>query len=225
MEILKIENLSKCYGKNDNKIQVLHNMSFSIKRGEFVSIVGASGSGKSTLLHIIGGIDKADSGTVIVDGQSIQGLSDKELAEYRRNSASLVFQFYNLIPILTVKENISLPTILDGKEVNDKKLTEIINILGLKGKEENLPNQLSGGEQQRASIGRALFNNAKILLADEPTGNLDSHNSEEVIKLLKEYNAKYGQTIIIVTHNIDIAKQTDRIITIQDGRIIKDEVQ
>ena len=200
-------------------------MSFSIKRGEFVSIVGASGSGKSTLLHIIGGIDKADSGTVIVDGQSIQGLSDKELAEYRRNSASLVFQFYNLIPILTVKENISLPTILDGKEVNDKKLTEIINILGLKGKEENLPNQLSGGEQQRASIGRALFNNAKILLADEPTGNLDSHNSEEVIKLLKEYNAKYGQTIIIVTHNIDIAKQTDRIITIQDGRIIKDEVQ
>ncbi|MCI9365767.1 MAG: ABC transporter ATP-binding protein [Clostridia bacterium] len=225
MEILKIENLSKCYGKNDNKIQVLYNMSFSIKRGEFVSIVGASGSGKSTLLHIIGGIDKADSGTVIVDGQSIQGLSDKELAKYRRNSASLVFQFYNLIPILTVKENISLPTILDGKEVNDKKLTEIINILGLKGKEENLPNQLSGGEQQRASIGRALFNNAKILLADEPTGNLDSHNSEEVIKLLKEYNAKYGQTIIIVTHNIDIAKQTDRIITIQDGRIIKDEVQ
>lgn len=223
--MLKVENLSKYYGEDENKVIALNNVSFSIKKGEFVSIIGASGSGKSTLLHILGGIDKASSGNVIVDNKNINKLSDTELAVYRRKVASLIFQFYNLIPILNVKENISLPLLLDNQKIDYFKLEEMINILGLKEKEEKLPNQLSGGEQQRVSIGRALMSESKILLADEPTGNLDSKNSQEIIKLLKDYNKKYNQTIILVTHNIEIAKQTDRIITIQDGKIIEDEVQ
>ena len=225
MKILKVENLSKIYGENEAKVIALDNISFSVNEGEFVAIIGPSGSGKSTLLHILGGIDKASTGRVIIDNQDISKLSDEELAKYRRRTVSLIFQFYNLIPILNVKENLSLPNMLDNKKTDNTKLNELINILGLNGKEEKLPNQLSGGEQQRVSIGRSLMSNAKILLADEPTGNLDSKNSSEIVKLLKQYNEKYNQTIIIVTHNLEIAKQTDRIITIQDGKIVKDEAQ
>ena len=225
MKILKVENLCKYYGENETKVIALDDISFSVEEGEFISIIGASGSGKSTLLHILGGIDKASTGRVIIDNQDISKLSDEELAKYRRRTVSLIFQFYNLIPILNVKENLSLPNMLDNKKTDNTKLNELINILGLNGKEEKLPNQLSGGEQQRVSIGRSLMSNAKILLADEPTGNLDSKNSSEIVKLLKQYNEKYNQTIIIVTHNLEIAKQTDRIITIQDGKIVKDEAQ
>lgn len=225
MEILKVENLSKIYGENDNITKALDDVSFSAQEGEFIAIIGASGSGKSTLLHIIGGIDKPSSGKIIVNGQDISNLSDEELAVYRRRIASLVFQFYNLIPILNVKENISLPIRLDNKKVDDEKLEELIKILGLTDKQNKLPNQLSGGEQQRVAIGRALMCETKIILADEPTGNLDSKNSIEIVKLLKEYNEKYNQTIILVTHDIDVAKQADRIITLQDGKIVRDEVQ
>lgn len=225
MEILKVENLSKIYGENDNITKALDDVSFSAQEGEFIAIIGASGSGKSTLLHIIGGIDKSSSGKIIVNGQDISNLSDEELAVYRRRIASLVFQFYNLIPILNVKENISLPIRLDNKKVDDEKLEELIKILGLTDKQNKLPNQLSGGEQQRVAIGRALMCETKIILADEPTGNLDSKNSIEIVKLLKEYNEKYNQTIILVTHDIDVAKQADRIITLQDGKIVRDEVQ
>ena len=225
MEILNVQNLSKYYGENENQVKAIDNISFSVNEGEFVAIIGPSGSGKSTLLHILGGIDKASTGRVIIDNQDISKLSDEELAKYRRRTVSLIFQFYNLIPILNVKENLSLPNMLDNKKTDNTKLNELINILGLNGKEEKLPNQLSGGEQQRVSIGRSLMSNAKILLADEPTGNLDSKNSSEIVKLLKQYNEKYNQTIIIVTHNLEIAKQTDRIITIQDGKIVKDEAQ
>lgn len=225
MEILKVENLSKIYGENDNITKALDDVSFSAQEGEFIAIIGASGSGKSTMLHIIGGIDKPSSGKIIVNGQDISNLSDEELAVYRRRIASLVFQFYNLIPILNVKENISLPIRLDNKKVDDEKLEELIKILGLTDNQNKLPNQLSGGEQQRVAIGRALMCETKIILADEPTGNLDSKNSIEIVKLLKEYNEKYNQTIILVTHDIDVAKQADRIITLQDGKIVRDEVQ
>ena len=225
MEILKVENLSKLYGENDNITKALDNVSFSVQEGEFIAIIGASGSGKSTLLHIIGGIDKPTKGKIIVNRQDITNLPDKELAIYRRRTASLVFQFYNLIPILNVKENISLPIRLDNKKVDNEKVEELITILGLTDKQNKLPNQLSGGEQQRVAIGRALMCETKILLADEPTGNLDSKNSIEIVKLLKEYNEKYNQTIILVTHDIEVAKQASRIITLQDGKIIKDEVQ
>ena len=225
MEILKVENLSKLYGENDNITIALDNVSFSVQEGEFIAIIGASGSGKSTLLHIIGGIDKPTKGKIIVNRQDITNLPDKELAIYRRRTASLVFQFYNLIPILNVKENISLPIRLDNKKVDNEKVEELITILGLTDKQNKLPNQLSGGEQQRVAIGRALMCETKILLADEPTGNLDSKNSIEIVKLLKEYNEKYNQTIILVTHDIEVAKQASRIITLQDGKIIKDEVQ
>lgn len=224
METLRVESLSKLYGENDNITKALDNITFSAQEGEFIAIIGASGSGKSTLLHIIGGIDKPSSGKIIVNGQDISNLSDEEFAVYRR-IASLVFQFYNLIPILNVKENISLPIRLDNKKVDDEKLEELIKILGLTDKQNKLPNQLSGGEQQRVAIGRALMCETKIILADEPTGNLDSKNSIEIVKLLKEYNEKYNQTIILVTHDIDVAKQADRIITLQDGKIVRDEVQ
>ena len=220
MKILKVENLCKYYGENETKVIALDDISFSVEEGEFISIIGASGSGKSTLLHILGGIDKASKGKVIVDNKNIN-----ELSKYRRSKVSLVFQFYNLIPILNVKENITLPCVLDNRKVDNRKLDELINILGLTEKKDKLPNQLSGGEQQRVSIARALMCDAKILLADEPTGNLDSKNSMEIIKLLKEYNKEHKQTIILVTHNMEIAKQTGRIISIQDGKIIKDEVQ
>lgn len=225
MEILKVENLSKLYGENDNITKALDNITFSAQDGEFIAIIGASGSGKSTLLHILGGIDKPSSGRIIVNGQDISNLSDRELAVYRRRTASLVFQFYNLIPILNVKENITLPIRLDNKKVDDEKLEELIKILGLTDKQNKLPNQLSGGEQQRVAIGRALMCETKILLADEPTGNLDSKNSIEIVKLIKEYNEKYNQTIILVTHDIEVAKQAGRIITLQDGKIVRDEVQ
>ena len=225
MKILKVENLCKYYGENETKVIALDDISFSVEEGEFISIIGASGSGKSTLLHILGGIDKASKGKVIVDNKNINDLSDEELSKYRRSKVSLVFQFYNLIPILNVKENITLPCVLDNRKVDNRKLDELINILGLTEKKDKLPNQLSGGEQQRVSIARALMCDAKILLADEPTGNLDSKNSMEIIKLLKEYNKEHKQTIILVTHNMEIAKQTGRIISIQDGKIIKDEVQ
>ena len=225
MEILKVENLSKTYGENDNITKALEDVSFSAQEGEFIAIIGASGSGKSTLLHIIGGIDKPSSGKIIVNGQDISNLSDRERAVYRRRTASLVFQFYNLIPILDVKENITLPIRLDNKKVDDRKLEELVKILRLTDKQNKLPNQLSGGEQQRVAIGRALMCETKILLADEPTGNLDSKNSIEIVKLLKEYNEKYNQTIILVTHDIEVAKQAGRIITLQDGKIVRDEVQ
>ena len=225
MKILKVENLCKYYGENETKVIALDDISFSVEEGEFISIIGASGSGKSTLLHILGGIDKASKGKVIVDNKNINDLSDEELSKYRRSKVSLVFQFYNLIPILNVKENITLPCVLDNRKVDNRKLDELINILGLTEKKDKLPNQLSGGEQQRVSIARALMCDAKILLADEPTGNLDSKNSMEIIKLLKEYNKEHKQTIILVTHNMEIAKQTGRIISIQDGKIIKDEEQ
>ena len=223
--MLQIKNIHKQYKTGDLIQKALDDVSFTVNKGEFVAIVGASGSGKSTLLHILGGIDKPSSGRIIVNGQDISNLSDRELAVYRRRTASLVFQFYNLIPILNVKENITLPIRLDNKKVDDRKLEELVKILGLTDKQNKLPNQLSGGEQQRVAIGRALMCETKILLADEPTGNLDSKNSIEIVKLIKEYNEKYNQTIILVTHDIEVAKQAGRIITLQDGKIVRDEVQ
>ena len=224
MEILKVEKLSKYYGENETKIKAIDDISFSVEQGEFISIIGASGSGKSTLLHILGGIDKASAGRVIVDNQDISSLSEEDLARYRRRKVSLIFQFYNLIPILNVRENILLPSLLDNRKVDNNRVEELINILGLTEKKAKLPNQLSGGEQQRVSIARALMNDAKFYLLMNQLGNLDSKNSMEIIKLLKEYNKKYKQTIILVTHNMEIANQTGRIISIKDGIIIKDEV-
>ena len=225
MEILRIENVSKYYGEKWNEIKVLDDISLTIKKGEFVAIIGTSGSGKTTLLNIIGGIDKPTNGKVIIDGNDIQQLKDSELSAYRRRTVSMIFQFFNLIPILNVKENILLPALLDNKKIDYEKLDNLIEDLGLKEKEKMLPNQLSGGQQQRVAIGRALMCEPEIILADEPTGNLDSKNSEEIINLLKKYNKKNNQTILIVTHDMEIAKGAKRIITICDGKIIKDEVQ
>lgn len=224
MDILKVENLSKIYRQGENEVRALDDVSFSIKKGQFVAIIGPSGSGKSTLLHILGGVDNPTVGKVYIENQDVFAQSEEQLAIFRRRQVGLIYQFYNLIPVLSVVENISLPVLMDGRKINKKRLEDLINILGLKDREKNLPNQLSGGQQQRVSIGRALMNSPAIVLADEPTGNLDSKNSQEIVELLKLSNKQYGQTLIVITHDESIALQADRIITIDDGRIIRDEV-
>ncbi len=223
MKILEVKKLSKIYGKGSNEVRAVDDVSFSVEEGEFVAIVGASGSGKSTLLHLLGGVDRPTSGKVLIDGRDIYKMSDDALAIFRRRQIGIIYQFYNLIPILDVKENITLPQDLDGKAVNKKRLEELIQVLGLSDRTRHLPNQLSGGQQQRVSIGRALINDPAIILADEPTGNLDSKAGDEILSLLKLSNQKYHQTIIIITHDLEIAKQADRVITFEDGQIIKDE--
>ena len=224
MEILKIENICKTYGKGENQVKALDDVSFSVNSGEFIAIIGASGSGKSTLLHIIGGVDKPTSGKVYMNGQDVYAQSDEQLAIFRRRQVGLIYQFYNLIPVLNVTENITLPVLMDKQKVNQDRFNELLNTLNLVGRENHLPNQLSGGQQQRVSIGRALMNAPSVVLADEPTGNLDSKNSQEIIELLKISNKKYNQTLIIITHDENIALQADRIIAIEDGKIIRDEV-
>ena len=221
MEILKVENLTKTYGKDLNKVVALDNVSFSVEKGEFVAIVGASGSGKSTLLHLIGGVDRPTSGKVFVDGKNIFDLNDDKLAIFRRRQVGLIYQFYNLIPILNVEENITLPLSLDNRDVDKDKLKDLLNLLGLESRKNHLPNELSGGQQQRTSIGRALITNPTIILADEPTGNLDSKSSDEIVALLKKSNKELKQTIIMITHNMEIAKVADRIIKIEDGKIVE----
>ncbi len=223
MEILKVENLKRVYGTGASKVVALDNVSFTVEKGEFVSIVGASGSGKSTLLHLIGGVDRPTSGKVFINDEDIYKLNNDDLAIFRRRQIGLIYQFYNLIPILNVIENISLPLELDGRKPDKKDLNEMIELLGLENRKSHLPSQLSGGEQQRVSIGRALITRPSLILADEPTGNLDSKASEEIVSLLKKTNKKYNQTIIMITHNLEIAKMTDRIITIEDGRIVDDK--
>ena len=223
MEILRVENLCKRYGKDSTLVEALKNVSFKVEKGEFVAIVGPSGSGKSTLLHILGGVDKPTSGHVYVEGTDVFSLNENNLAIFRRRQVGLIYQFYNLIPILNVKENISLPVLLDGKEPDEKYLQELIETLGLENRVNHLPNELSGGKQQRVSIGRALIYHPSLLLADEPTGNLDSKSSHEIMELLEISNKRYGQTIIMITHDENLAMHADRIITIEDGKIIRDE--
>lgn len=223
MEILKVENLTKIYGKDKTQVVALDHVSFSVEKGEFVAIVGASGSGKSTLLHLMGGVDTPTSGKVYVDGKDIYSLSSDNLAIFRRREIGLIYQFYNLIPILNVEENILLPLELDNRKVDKFELNELLKILGLQSRRKHLPNELSGGQQQKTSIGRALITKPAIVLADEPTGNLDSKSSEEVVELLKKMNKEYKQTIIMITHNLDIAAVADRIITIEDGKIVKEK--
>lgn len=222
MEILKVKNLTKTYGSGENLVNAVDDVSFSVEKGEFVAIVGASGSGKSTLLHLIGGVDRPTSGKIFVDGNDISKMNDDKLAVFRRRQVGIVYQFYNLIPILTVEENITLPCDLDGRGVDRERLEMILDSFGLRARRKHLPNQLSGGQQQRTSIARALINNPSLVLADEPTGNLDSKSSEEVMSILKMCNQSYGQTVIMITHNLDIAKQADRIITISDGKIVEE---
>lgn len=223
MSILKVKNLSKIYGEKDSRTVAVNNVSFEVEKGEFIAIVGTSGSGKSTLLHMLGGVDKPSSGTIQINGVNIYELNESKQAEFRRKEVALIYQFYNLIPVLNVEENMCLPIKLDGKKVDKNKLNEMIERLGLQERRKNLPNALSGGQQQRVAIGRSLLQNPTILLADEPTGNLDSQNSKEIIELLKKANKEYKQTIILVTHDEQIAKQADRIITINDGKIVHDE--
>ncbi len=224
MEILRVENLSKTYGKGENQVSALENVSFSVEKGQFVAIIGPSGSGKSTLLHILGGVDRPTSGKVYLEGQDVFAQNEDQLAIFRRRQVGLIYQFYNLIPVLNVTENMTLPVLMDGRKVNQERLEELVNILKLNGREKHLPNQLSGGQQQRVSIGRALMNSPAVVLADEPTGNLDSKNSQEIVELLKLSNKQYGQTLIVITHDESIALQADRIIAIEDGRIVRDEV-
>ena len=224
MEILRVENLTKIYGKGDTAVTALDHVSFTVEKGEFIAVIGPSGSGKSTLLHILGGVDTPTSGKVYIDGTDVYDLDESSLAIFRRRQIGLVYQFYNLVPVLNVEENITLPLLLDGRKVDKKYLEEMLDTLGVSDRVEHLPNQLSGGQQQRVSIGRALINHPALVLADEPTGNLDSKNSEEIISLLKLYNQKYKQTLIIITHDEKIALQANRIINIQDGKIAKDEV-
>lgn len=224
MEILRVENLTKVYGKGENEVRALDGVSFSVKKGEFVAVIGPSGSGKSTLLHILGGVDRPTSGRVLMDGKDVYAQNEEQLAIFRRRQVGLIYQFYNLIPVLNVTENITLPLLMDGQKVNQNRLAELMTILKLTGRENHLPNQLSGGQQQRVSIGRALMNAPAVVLADEPTGNLDSKNSREIVDLLKISNEKYGQTLIVITHDESIALQADRIISIDDGKITKDEV-
>ena len=223
MEILKVENLNKTYGKGDNKVEALKNINLTIDKGEFVAIVGASGSGKSTLLHLLGGLDRPTSGNVVIDGESIYDYKEEKLAVFRRRKIGFVFQFYNLLPILDVEENIALPALLDNDKVDKVYLEELIKILGLGERKNHLPSELSGGQQQRVSIGRAVFNKPSIILADEPTGNLDTKNSKDVMELLKFTAKKYNQTLILITHDVNIANMADRVITIEDGEIITDK--
>ena len=224
MEILKVENLTKVYGKGENEVRALNGVSFSVEKGDFVAIIGPSGSGKSTLLHTLGGVDRPTGGKVLVNGQDVYSRSDEHIAVFRRREVGLIYQFYNLIPVLNVEENMSLPVLLDGRNVNRDRLRELIRELDLVGREKHLPNQLSGGQQQRVSIGRALMNSPSIVLADEPTGNLDSKNSHEIVELLKRMNREYNQTLIMITHDESIALQARRIIAIEDGKIVRDEV-
>ena len=224
MEILRIEDLRKVYGEGENRVHALDGVSFSVNRGEFLSIVGSSGSGKSTLLHLIGGVDRPTSGKVTVGGTDVYAQNEEELAIFRRRQVGLIYQFYNLIPVLNVRENMALPVLMDGRKVNEKRMEELLDLLKLKQREKHLTNQLSGGQQQRVSIGRALLNAPALLLADEPTGNLDSENSREIMKLLRYSNEVYQQTVIVITHDDDVALQADRIIALEDGRIVKDEV-
>ena len=222
MEVLRVENLCKQYGRGENKVIALDNISFKVNKGEFVAIVGASGSGKSTLLHLIGGVDRPTSGKVFIDGKDIYKFNDDELAIFRRRQVGLIYQFYNLIPILNVEENITLPLNLDNRKVDKEKLDKLIKVLGLEKRRTHLPNEISGGQQQRTSIGRAMITNPAIILADEPTGNLDSKSSDEIVALLKKSNKNYKQTIIMITHNMEIAKVADRIIKIEDGKLIEE---
>lgn len=223
MEILKIEHLTKIYGSGENTIRAVDDISFSVEKGEFLAIIGPSGSGKSTLLHILGGVDRPTSGKVYLNGQDVYAQNEEALAIFRRRQVGLIYQFYNLIPVLDVVENMTLPVLMDGRRVNGERLRELLNVLGLTARQKNLPNQLSGGQQQRVSIGRALMNAPSVVLADEPTGNLDSRNSQEIVELLKQSNRKYGQTLVIITHDENIALQADRVIAIEDGKIVRDE--
>lgn len=224
MEILRVEDLTKVYGTGENQVTALNHVSFSVEKGEFVAIIGPSGSGKSTLLHMLGGVDTPTSGKVFLEGTDVYAQDEKQLAIFRRRQVGLIYQFYNLIPVLNVTENMTLPVLMDGRKVNEERLKELLHILSLEGRENHLPNQLSGGQQQRVSIGRALMNAPSVVLADEPTGNLDSKNSQEIVELLKYSNEKYKQTLIMITHDENIALQANRIIAIEDGKITRDEV-
>ena len=223
MELMQIQHLSKVYGQGENQVRAVDDISFTVEKGEFLAITGPSGSGKSTLLHILGGVDRPTSGKVFVDGQDVYAQNEDQLAIFRRRQVGLIYQFYNLIPVLNVVENMTLPVLMDGRQVNQERLEELLDVLGLRGREKHLPNQLSGGQQQRVSIGRALMNAPAVVLADEPTGNLDSKNSQEIVELLKMSNKKYGQTLVIITHDENIALQAHRVIAIEDGRITRDE--
>ena len=223
MEILRVEHLSKIYGEGEKEVRAVDDVSFSVEKGEFLAIIGASGSGKSTLLHLLGGVDRPTSGKVLIDGEDIYGLNDESLAIFRRRQVGLIYQFYNLLPVLTAKENITLPMDLDGQTPDPEKVERIISQMGLTGREDHLPNQMSGGQQQRVAIGRALINDPAIILADELTGNLDQKSTEEIVELLRLANKQNKQTVIVITHDLEIAKQADRVITISDGRIVKDE--
>ena len=224
MELLRVEDLCKTYGRGENAVKALDHVSFTVEKGEFLAIIGPSGSGKSTLLHILGGVDRPTGGHVYLDGQDVYAQNEDQLAIFRRRQVGLIYQFYNLIPVLNVVENITLPVLMDGRAVNTERLRELMETLGLRGRERHLPNQLSGGQQQRVSIGRALMNAPALVLADEPTGNLDSKNSQEIVELLKLSHRKYGQTLIVITHDESIALQADRVLTIEDGTITRDEV-
>ena len=222
MEILRLDHLTKVYGSGNTAVTALDDVSLTVEAGEFVAIVGSSGSGKSTMLHMIGGVDRPTSGTVYLNGQDVFARSDEQLAVFRRREVGLVYQFYNLVPVLDVVENMTLPVLLDGRPVNQKRLENMLHVLGLEGREHHLPNQLSGGQQQRVAVGRALMNSPAIVLADEPTGNLDTKNSAEIMALLRKSNAQLGQTLIVITHDEDIALSTDRVVTIEDGRVASD---
>ena len=223
MELMQFQHISKVYGQGENQVRAVDDISFTVEKGEFLAIIGPSGSGKSTLLHILGGVDCPTSGKVFVDGQDVYAQNEDQLAIFRRRQVGLIYQFYNLIPVLNVVENMTLPVLMDGRQVNQERLEELLDVLGLRGREKYLPNQLSGGQQQRVSIGRALMNAPAVVLADEPTGNLDSKNSQEIVELLKMSNKKYGQTLVIITHDENIALQAHRVIAIEDGRITRDE--
>ncbi len=223
MEILKVEHLTKIYGSGDSEVRAVDDVSFSVEKGEFLAIIGPSGSGKSTLLHILGGVDRPTSGKVYMNGQDVYAQNEDQLAIFRRREVGLIYQFYNLIPVFDVVENMTLPVLMDGRSVNRERLEELLVTLGLTDRRKNLPNQLSGGQQQRVSIGRALMNAPAVVLADEPTGNLDSKNSQEIVELLRMSNRKYGQTLIVITHDENIALQADRVIAVEDGKIVRDE--